>query len=413
MLTRVDAASSTVGSRLLFTVVLFVHNKYMTPPSGTSPSPGDALSAARKRKGWSQQAAALRFCRIANRLNIPVAEIDSVKTMISRWENGKQVPDETNRRILRELYSRTDEELGLSADKLATPAAIELDELASRLRGSTRVDAAQIEMLDQQTHTLRLQDRRFGAAVLLDKMSAHIEVLQGLLKHVVLPEQRAELARVLADAGALAGWQALDAGNAKRAWDCFDIARQAGLESGDSALHAHALGEQAYAMLELGDPAGARELIEHAKTIGELPPLLQSWLAAAEGEFLANEGNIEGTLQAFDTAFSLLPEQPRDESLPFLSLDDTHLTRWRGSALARLGHPDAINDLTKALQFTEPTFVRALCGLHADLATAYAANGQPDQARQHIRIAKDLAQDVGSERLRRRIDSIRLPDTSE
>ncbi len=63
-----------------------------------------ALRQARQQRQWSQPQAAVRFVRIAQRLNIAVGGQESVKTALSRWENGKRLPDEANRRVLREMF---------------------------------------------------------------------------------------------------------------------------------------------------------------------------------------------------------------------------------------------------------------------------------------------------------------------
>ncbi|MGO2519195.1 MAG: helix-turn-helix domain-containing protein [Microbacterium sp.] len=368
-----------------------------------------ALARARDTRGWTQQAAAREYTRVASELNIPAAEPDSLRISISRWERGEHTPDEQNRKVLRRLYNLTDEELGLTS----RPRLIlgdETAELAARLASTARVDVALIGAFDQQTQSLRLQDRTFGAASLLDQMSAHIHQVQGHLGHSMTSGVRAGLARVLADAGALAGWQALDAGAAMRAWEHFNLAKTAAREAGEPILLAHAIGEQAYALLEVGDPHGALDAIKCAAALGPHPPLLTAWLAAAEGEFAAASGSTTMALRAFDRAQHFLPAGSADESLPFLALNDAHLTRWRGSALTRLGNPEAIEDLTHALNaIDQGSFVRALAGLHTDLATAYAVTGDRDQARTHIRLARSLAAQIGSQRLLRRLDSIPLP----
>ncbi|PRB18735.1 MULTISPECIES: hypothetical protein [unclassified Microbacterium] len=347
--------------------------------------------------------------RAAAELNIPAAELDSLRISISRWERGEHTPDEQTRRVLRRLFNLTDTELGFTT---RSPLIVvdETVELAARLASTARVDVALIGTFDQQTHALRLQDRTFGAATMLDQMSAHIRRIQGHLDHSMTPAIRVGLARVLADAGALAGWQALDAGAAGRAWEHFNRAQDAAREAEEPVLLAHAIGEQAYALLEVGDPDGALEAIKYAAKLGSHPPLLTAWLAAAEGEFAAASGNTTEALRAFDRAQQFLPAGATDESLPFLSLNDAHLTRWRGSALARLGNPEAIDDLTQALvTIDQGSFVRALTGLHTDLATAHAVAGDRDQARTHIRLARSLAAQIGSQRLLRRLDRILLP----
>jgi len=217
------------------------------------------LRQVREARGWTQDVAVRQFQVVARKLNVSVGEADSIRTSLSRWENRKRLPDEANRRILRELYGRTDEEMGLPKEPISTSSQEKPDELSARLRSADRVDEKLIVLVTRRTHEFRLQDRQFGAALMLDQMSAHIEMLSGMLSFTVMPGQRTALAQVLADAGALAGWQALDAGAVTRAWSYFDLARRAGLESGEPTLLAHAMGEQAYALMDLGYPERAAE----------------------------------------------------------------------------------------------------------------------------------------------------------
>ena len=83
--------------------------------------------------------------------------------------------------------------------------------------------------------------------------------------------------------------------------------------------------------------------------------------------------------------------------------DRTHLTRWRGHGLAVLGDAQAIDYLTRALDQLDPSFVRAQCALRADLAQAFHATGERDQARMEALAAKQLAMQIGSARNRRRV----------
>lgn len=367
------------------------------------------------RRGWSQPRAIDEMLRIGRQMNITTALPASLKSQLSRWENG-QIPDSTYRWIFRQMYGLTDAELGFTADSTSadTPlAAVDagLIELAGRLRNAEGVDGELISVLSTQTHQLRLLDRRFGGAVILDQMAAHVETVSSLLTHTVRGADRSALTRILADAGALAGWQALDTGAAQRAWNHFNAARTAAIESGRPELLAHALGEQAYALLELGRPGSAAELIDAATATKRLPPLLRAWLAAARGEMLAAGGDADASLHAFDTAHKLLPDERDDGTLPFLALNEVHLARWRGNALARLGRADAIDQLTDALARLDPDFARAACTVHADLAAAYAAAGHREQAILQAKKARQLAVQIRSARILRRLAQLRLPDT--
>lgn len=51
---------------------------------------------------------------------------------------------------------------------------------------------------------------------------------------------------------------------------------------------------------------------------------------------------------------------------PYVALTPGHLRRWRGHALARFGHPDAVDVLRDALASHDSAFSCAEAGLHAD-----------------------------------------------
>ena len=85
-------------------------------------------------------------------------------------------------------------------------------------------------------------------------------------------------------------------------------------------------------------------------------------------------GQPDASLRTFDTAHDLLPAQPdRLADGPYLALDDVHLARWRGHALAHFGHPDATTVLRRRLGRHDAEFTRAEAGLRTDLVLAHLA----------------------------------------
>jgi tetratricopeptide (TPR) repeat protein len=136
---------------------------------------------------------------------------------------------------------------------------------------------------------------------------------------------------------------------------------------------------------------------------------LRAWLAAAHGETLAATGHRDYALRAFDDADALLPADPADPALPFLFLGGAHLDRWRGSALAQLGDPDAIDHLTRALARLPDAWIRARAALLVDLAFAHSAAGDRDAALTHARTARRLSQQIHSDRHLRRLARLVLP----
>ncbi|MFD6949574.1 hypothetical protein A6A08_07495 [Nocardiopsis sp. TSRI0078] len=279
------------------------------------------------------------------------------------------------------------------------------DQVRERLEVAS-VDQALIGLFEEQTQNLRLIDRKLGAHYLLAQSQAHVQQIEELLHHSIPGTVRRGLARALAEAASLTGWQALDAGRMTTSWRYYEIAKAAARESGDPVVLAHVSAEQIYVLLDSGRAREALTVLRaaHGDGGGSLPALLRSWMWAAEGEVRASLGQEVKSQKALDQAFALLPQQPDDPTLPFLMLDQTHLLRWRGHCLARLGAPEAIEDLTRALEdIASLGLGRAEAGLRTDLAVAYSAYGDLPQARRQAQRAAELSKRSGSVRQRARL----------
>jgi len=336
----------------------------------------------------------------------------SLSRQLAYWENGHREPDQMYQALLCEVYAATPVELGFAT---APSPAFAMDpddfalELLTRLETSARVDAGLVTLLRDQTHNIRLQDRRLGAAAVSDQMHAHIRQVNDLLQHTIAPRQRAELAGVLAAASTLAGWQAIDTGELQEAWTHYERGKTAAREADDPAVLAHAMAEQAYVLMDLGRPDTALAVIEHAHNgnRSKLPPLLRSWLYAAEAEAHAANDDEHNAMRAMDASASILPSDAENNpEVPYVSLNLAHLARWRGNCLARLGDETAIADLTHALRGMDGTFTRAEAALRCDLAMALLAKGETTEARQEAARARRLVAVVGSTRQRRRLDNL-------
>ena len=76
---------------------------------------------------------------------------------------------------------------------------------------------------------------------------------------------------------------------------------------------------------------------------------------------------------------------------------------WRGNCLVLFGDPQTADDLNAALAAMDDSFIRAEAGLRCDLAAALHVRGEQDEAKRHLKQARELAQVTGSARQRRRI----------
>jgi tetratricopeptide (TPR) repeat protein len=369
-----------------------------------------SLQTVRRQLGYTAAQVIDLLTRRADALHLPVANKASLKTKLSRWENGKEQPSEIYRRLFREIYGRTSTELGFPDEPQEEPEAAEL---RSRLAVARTLDQETVEVFRHQVDHARRIDRRFGALTQLDQLRTQIDQVQHLLTYSAGP-QRPALAGVLVEASTLAGWQALDRAAVGQAWTHYERAKAAAREAESAALLAHATAEQAFVLIDLNETTAAVNQLAHARSIANCTatPLLRAWLTAAHGETLAAAGHADDARRAFDTASDLLPADPIDSALPFLFLGDSHLDRWRGNALARVGAPDAIDELTDALARLPADFVRARTGLLVDLAFAHSAVGDRDAALTYAQQARHLAAQIKSDRQQRRLNQLVLPGGS-
>jgi hypothetical protein len=129
-------------------------------------------------------------------------------------------------------------------------------------------------------------------------------------------------------------------------------------------------------------------------------------LTAGYGEASAANGARTECLRAFDDAARSIAATDTSQ-VPYLVFDSTHLARWRGSALARLGDTAAIGVLSEVLDRLDPAFARAEAALRVDLAQVLASTSDRDAAAMHAERARLLTYQVGSSRQRKRLDLLR------
>ncbi|MEV6603880.1 hypothetical protein [Kutzneria sp. NPDC051319] len=300
--------------------------------------------------------------------------------------------------------------LGVPIDALmASPATDESSaadeiELRARLAGARGVDAQAVDLFQQKLDLTRVMDRKVGAPALLGELRHQIEHMDEMLRYSSQAGVRSALARVLVDARTLAGWQSLDQGLTVDAWRHYDEAKAAAREAGSTALLSYATAAQAVVLIDIGETHSAVELAAHAlRAADECPALLRSWLNAAYGDACAADRREVESLRAFDRAARAMPAAVDPAETPYLVFASIHLERWRGSALARLGHRDASTTLVDALERLDPTFARAETALRVDLVQVLRAAGARDEMTVHAQRATMLSLQIGSVRQRNRL----------
>ncbi|WP_329250407.1 XRE family transcriptional regulator [Actinoallomurus sp. NBC_01490] len=365
------------------------------------------LRAARERQGWTKTQLDVRLRRAAQARREALPGPESLSRQIARWENGHvPVKSPLYQELFCEVYGCSPVELGF-VEAPEAPEQESLEDLAAELTRASAVDAEVAKLLQAQTDAIRRLDALQGAQLIRDQMRAHIAHIEELNRHAVRPGVRRMLAKVLADASALAGWQALDVGTPRESWEHFERAKSAAREAEDPSLLAFSTAEQAYVLLDLGDAAQAGELVNYARhqAARAVPALMESWLTAAQGEMATASGDATAARDLLDQAADLLPAEP-DDQLPYVVLAEPHLARWRGNCLARLGDEDAIEELTRGLAAVTGNYARAEAGVRIDLATALLVRGERSLAEEHLRAAHTIAGRTGSLRQKRRVESL-------
>lgn len=300
-------------------------------------------------------------------------------------------------------------ERGAGALARVLPGHPEVGELVSHIESAHSISQSVVETLSDQTEVFPTLDRQMGATQLVDSMARHLETLSDALTFAVMPNARKPVASALAEAATLAVWQALDVGAADRAWRHYELAKQAARETDQPKYLAHAMGEQAYVLIDAGRADLAIELVSEAlRSSRSIPLRLHAWLLGAQAEILALNGNSEACKRSLDTAMQILPVDGvlRDPDIPSIFLTDAHLARWRGHALALVGDGQAVADLHAALDSMDSTFTRAKAGLLCDLAQAHLVRGELGDASKRLQEARLLANRTGSVRHLRQIDRI-------
>lgn len=365
------------------------------------------LAERRASKGWKKVRLLLELKRAAVARGITVASDESLDRMVREWEAGRRPLVGDYLTLFCDVYACTPMELGHFPSDAEDPDQDDISIMRRELLSAASADPGLVQLLESQTENLRQMDRRVGAAALLPQIEAHVSQMEVMLKNSISIEARRLTARALSDAAALAGWQALDLGRYRDSWNLHEVAKNAAREADDPSLLTHATAQQAYVLIDLGNHDQAVQLVQQARSLGSsaTPALMTAWLRAAEAEAHAVAGSETECRRALEEADAALPTDSADTDLPFLFLAGSHLARWRGNCLARLGAEEAIEDLIQALSTMEAGFNRAEAGLECDLAGAFLVKGDLSEAHKHATRAKELAALTGSIRQRRRIES--------
>lgn len=235
----------------------------MTDPalSGGPPTTGAAIRQARRANGWSQDFLARRIAEERQAAGETV-DRQSIKTQLSRWENGHVEPERFTRQVLAAVFRIPVEALfGIQpADDLPRPVLV-----------SAHVTPHTVELLRTRRAVHAQTEATFGPAEASALVSHDLATIDGLLR-VAPAELTTELHEVAAMIAELGGWIAQDSGDLNQALICTTRALTYAQAADNPGLEAMVLMRWAN-VVAASDPRVSATLSQRAEELaGHLPP---------------------------------------------------------------------------------------------------------------------------------------------
>lgn len=363
------------------------------------------LQQQRHERNWSWRRLARELRQRADKRGWRLPSDDDLIRMMRRWERGEHKPGERYRELLAEVYddSAPDElqpesilddmqrrpflrDLGAFIGLAAASTLIEpWERLSHALRHPRRVDRATVSSLASLTIMLESRESQESPRALLGPVEGHLNNVATLLAG--LPPLRPQLCSIAGETAALAGWLAFDIEDRPAAAGYFRVGIDAAKEANDRALGAYLVGSSCVQPAYRERPYARLRRLE-GRTYGfarsDASPSTRAWLATLEAEAHALAGDTTKCLRVFDEAEVAMSraggeDEWRRPRLAFF--DPDRLAGERGVALARLGQPEAAQEvLGPALASLDPSVVKTRPRLLSALGTAHVQQGDVDRA---------------------------------
>lgn len=313
------------------------------------------LAAARRACGWSQVRAVSELLRLARWKEIHVASAASLKTQLSRWENGQVTPDDCYQGLLCEIYKSTPDELGFGIQEpignTAIPGRDEFAQFSAKalaavehsrqamtgmLSGASRPD---IEYLEEGVLGHARDSIQTEPGDMLRRLVIDYDEVRDLISKPQDLGQLRDLYRISARLGALIADELMVLGRPVYAESWHKVARRTADETGDDALRALVRTLAAILPLYYGDAAETVRLTDEARAIlpgphdmaYALAPVLAS-LAYAQ---LGDQNSARSALKTARESFEILDSRHQADSV--FGFSERRLNFYQSRVLSQLG----------------------------------------------------------------------------
>lgn len=351
------------------------------------------LKAARQSRGWSQMRLIAELERVSVARGVSPPTRASLKTQVSRWENGHVEPDEVYSSLLAEVYSTTAADLGLQSEPaLWLPRPMVDGQPSSDL----------VESLSGVLEEYARADNAVGPGYLIGLTVQHVTELERVAVEA-RGSLRVQILALCSRFAEFAGWLCQDAGDVLEAERLTDRALDFVEGSDDATARAYLLMRKSAIASERRDSVRALNLAEAASGSdpSRFPPQLRALLARQVAIAHATVRNQLESDRAADEALEALAVGGSDAPTHFAYCTPAYVLMETGSAAARMRMYEVATDrLSEAVATWPDGFRRDHALAHARLALVEAARGNIAAACASGKDALDLATVAPSARTR-------------
>lgn len=374
-------------------------------------SPSNTLRGILREKRWSYSRLAVELRRQAALAGENLPKTESLVTLITRWVNNRQQPDE----FYRELLTRA---LGTSRTVLFPYEPDSADFVnatqpwrLARALGASSITPAALDALEETVVALFKLYPQASPSGLVRPVLEHYYAIGKLLEGPLRVKDRRRLVAIAGLVAGLAGNLSFDLSNNAMAESHFKIALSAAIEAEDNTLAAWTLAIRSFIPLYTDDNSSALELVRSAQefTAGRVTTTHEAWLIALEGRACAALGDSQGYEAAFYKAESAMEcAQTSGHPLGIDFFDIPRLLAYKGTCLLSLEQPKLAQTLlSQVLTLRSPTDVKGRSVALLDLAASYALGGELEEACNTITAALAIAPEFRIGRIIRRAREVR------
>ncbi len=344
----------------------------------------NTLRSALKDRGWSHSKLVAELRRQAAATGEGLPKSESLLTLVSRWVNNHQQPDDFYRDLLARALDRPAAELFGNQDQAAELEAGAQPWRLARVLELSSVGAASLEAMELAVADFARRYPSTSPATLLDPVASHYRDVSRLLEGGLPVAHRRRLVVVAGVLAGLAGNLAFDLKQRPRAEAYFTVALQAAQEAESADLGAWSLAMRSILPAYHGDPGGALAMIQQGQAFGgqAVSATRRAWLAAMEAKAYAGLGDARACFEALGRATDAIEHAgPPENRLGTDFFDVPRLLAFKGTCALLLRQPQAARAaLAEGLALRPLSDVKGRSLARLDLAAAHVQEREPEEA---------------------------------